>query len=93
MGDMRVEPTWRQPFGIFLILVWITAWCVGVASVGKPGAVRVVPSDAENSYLVHKLEGRSDIVGQRMPRTAGPFLTEGQVSIIRRWIDQGAQNN
>lgn len=34
MGDMRVEPTWRQPAGIFLILVWITAWCVGVASVG-----------------------------------------------------------
>jgi hypothetical protein len=66
---------------------------VGVASVGKPGAVRVIPGDAENSYLVHKLEGRSDIVGQRMPRTAGPFLTEGQMLIIRRWINQGAQNN
>lgn len=66
---------------------------VGVPSVGKPGAVRVIPSDAENSYMVHKLEGRSDIVGQRMPRTAGPFLTEGQIRIIRRWIDQGAQNN
>jgi hypothetical protein len=66
---------------------------VGVASVGKPGAVRVVPGDAEDSYIVHKLEGRSDIVGQRMPRTSGPFLTEGQISIIRRWIDQGAQNN
>ena len=66
---------------------------VGVASVGKPGTVRVIPGDAENSYLVHKLDGRSDIVGQRMPRTSGPFLTEGQISIIRRWIDQGAQNN
>ena len=66
---------------------------VGVASVGKPGAVRVIPGDAENSYIVHKLEGRSDIVGMRMPRTAGPFLTEGQIRIIRRWIDQGAQNN
>ena len=43
--------------------------------------------------MVHKLEGRSDIVGQRMPRTAGPFLTEGQIRIIRRWIDQGAQND
>ena len=66
---------------------------VGVASAGKPGAVRVVAGDAEDSYIVHKLEGRSDIVGQRMPRTSGPFLTEGQISIIRRWIDQGAQNN
>ena len=53
----------------------------------------MVVGDAENSYLVHKLEGRADIVGQRMPRTSGPFLTEGQISIIRRWIDQGAQNN
>jgi hypothetical protein len=69
------------------------AQLVGVASFTKPGAVRVIPGDAENSYLVHKLEGRSDIVGQRMPRTAGPFLTEGQMLIIRRWIDQGAQNN
>ena len=33
MGIMRVEPTWRQPAGIFLILAWITLWCVGVASV------------------------------------------------------------
>jgi hypothetical protein len=66
---------------------------VGVASTGKPGATRVVAGDAENSYLIHKLEGRSDIVGQRMPRTSGPFLTEGQILIIRRWINQGALNN
>ena len=69
------------------------AQLVGVASTFKPGAVRVIPGDAENSYLVHKLEGRSDIVGMRMPRTAGPFLTDGQILIIRRWINQGAQNN
>ena len=31
--------------------------------------------------------------GMRMPRTAGPFLTEGQMLIIRRWINQGAENN
>lgn len=69
------------------------AQLVGVASIQKPGAIRVIPGDSENSYLIHKLEGRSDIVGQRMPRTSGPFLTEGQMLIIRRWIDQGAQNN
>ena len=66
---------------------------VGVTSRLKPGAVRVIPGDPENSYLVHKLEGRSDIVGQRMPRTSGPFLTEGQILIIRTWIARGAQNN
>ena len=23
---MRLEPSWRQPFGILLILVWIAVW-------------------------------------------------------------------
>ena len=59
----------------------------------KAGAVRVVPGDPDGSYLIHKLEGRFDIVGQRMPRTGGPFLTSGQVSIIRRWIELGANND
>jgi hypothetical protein len=62
-------------------------------SVGKAGAVLVIPGDPENSYIIHKIEGRSGIVGQRMPRTAGPFLTDGQIRIIRRWIAEGAQNN
>lgn len=66
---------------------------VGVASVGKSGATRVIPGDPENSYLIHKLEGRAGIVGQRMPRTNGPFLTSGQISIIRRWIELGALND
>lgn len=66
---------------------------VGVASRGRPGTARVVPGDADNSYLVHKLEGRSDIVGVRMPRGNGPFLTTGQMLVIRRWIDLGARND
>jgi len=28
-----------------------------------------------------------------MPRTGGPYLTEGQVSIIKRWIETGARND
>jgi len=66
---------------------------VNVASREKPNLLRVAPGDPENSYLVHKLEGRADIVGMRMPRTAGPFLTEGQILVIRRWIELGAPNN
>jgi hypothetical protein len=66
---------------------------VGVASVAKPGAIRVIPGDPDNSYLVHKLEGRSDIAGLRMPRTQGPFLTEGQMLVIKRWIALGARND
>ena len=66
---------------------------VNRTSGAKPGAVRVIPGDPDGSYLIQKLEGAADIVGQRMPRTGGPFLTSGQMSIIRRWIAEGAQNN
>ena len=66
---------------------------VGVASRGKAGAVRVIPGDAENSYIIQKLEGQSGIVGERMPRTGGPYLTQGQMTILKRWIATGASND
>lgn len=66
---------------------------VGVPSLLKPGAIRVIPGDPEGSYLIHKLEGRSDIVGVRMPRGNGPFLTDGQIEVLKRWIAVGAPNN
>jgi hypothetical protein len=66
---------------------------VNAASVGKPGAIRVIPGDPENSYLIHKLEGRAGIVGLRMPRNGPPFLTDGQIRVIKRWIELGAPNN
>ena len=65
---------------------------VGVASRGKAGAVRVIPGDAANSYLIHKLDGRSGIVGLRMP-TSGPYLTAGQIAVIERWIELGARRD
>jgi hypothetical protein len=65
---------------------------VNVPSRGKAGAVRVIPGDPENSYLIHKLEGRSTIAGVRMP-LGGPFLETGQILVIRRWIEIGAPNN
>jgi hypothetical protein len=66
---------------------------VNVASIAKPGAIRVIPGDPENSYLIHKLEGRAGIVGLRMPRSGPPFLTDGQIRVIKRWIELGAPNN
>lgn len=65
---------------------------VNVASRFKAGAVRVIPGDPENSYLIHKLEGRSTIAGVRMPLN-GPYLEAGQILVIRRWIETGAPNN
>jgi hypothetical protein len=64
---------------------------VGVVSRQK-GLPRVSPGDPENSYLIHKLEGRTDIIGNRMP-TRGPYLSEGQIAIVRRWIQLGARRD
>jgi len=65
---------------------------VNVASARKPGATRVVPGDPENSYVIHKVEGRSGIVGVQMP-LGGPYLTDGQILILKRWIALGAPRN
>ena len=59
----------------------------------KAGAVRVIPGDPENSYIVHKVEGRPGIVGRRMPFSGEPFLSAGQVLILKRWIELGAPRN
>jgi hypothetical protein len=65
---------------------------VNARSLIKAGAVRVIPGDPENSYIIHKLEGRSTISGVRMP-LGGPYLESGQISVIKRWIETGAPNN
>ena len=66
---------------------------VNVASRGKAGAIRVIPGDSENSYIVAKLEGRAGIVGRRMPFAGAPFLTDGQILILKRLIAIGAPRN
>jgi hypothetical protein len=65
------------------------ALLVNVPSRQRPAMMLVAPGDPDNSYLLHKLEGRSTIVGLRMPRNP-PYLTEGQISVVRRWIEIGA---
>ncbi len=52
----------------------------------------VEPNDAENSYLIHKLDGRAGTVGDRMP-PAGPFLSQADIAVIAQWINAGALNN
>lgn len=52
----------------------------------------VVPGDADNSLLVHKIEGMDEtgamVCGNRMP--IGPALSTEQIDTIRMWIDMGA---
>jgi hypothetical protein len=65
---------------------------VRVASNRKAGALRIVPGDPNSSYLVQKVEGAPGIVGVRMP-FGGPYLSDGQILILRRWIELGAPRN
>lgn len=62
---------------------------VGTASTEVPALLRVDPGDPENSYLVHKIEGRSTIVGAQMPLNQ-PALSSAQITAIRTWIQNGA---
>lgn len=63
---------------------------VGVPSTGT-GEVRVIVSDAANSYLVKKLEGTAG-VGSRMPLGGSP-LDNIDLTNVKNWINQGAKNN
>jgi hypothetical protein len=65
---------------------------VNVASRLKAGAIRVIPGDPDNSYIIRKLAGGPDIVGLRMPFTP-PYLSDGQILILKRWIAIGAPRN
>ena len=71
----------------------LAQWIVCAVSRAKAGARLVIPGDPEGSYIVQKLEGRPGIVGERMPRTGGPYLTAGQMTILKRWIANGAKND
>jgi hypothetical protein len=66
---------------------------VNVNSTQAPSLKRVKPGDPESSYIVHKIEGRPGIVGRRMPFAGPPYLTDGQILILKRWIELGAPRN
>jgi hypothetical protein len=62
---------------------------VSIASLQSPGAVRVIPGDPDNSYLVHKLEGTA-VVGDRMPQDSPDPLDPAIIAAVRQWISDGA---
>jgi len=66
---------------------------VNVSSIQAPALKRVTPGDPQASYVVHKVDGRAGIVGTRMPRNGPPYMTDGQVLILKRWIELGAPRN
>lgn len=84
----------RNPSGGLVLLSGASySTLVGVGSLQKPGAVRVIAGDPANSYLIQKLEGAAGINGRRMPFNGPPYLTDGQILVIKRWIELGAKND
>ena len=62
---------------------------VNVPSVGIPAMMRVLPGDADNSYIIWKLEGREGIRNKQMPLNL-PALPSDQIDSIKTWINEGA---
>jgi mono/diheme cytochrome c family protein len=65
------------------------AFLVNQAADEIPDLMRVNPGNPDQSYIIKKLEGTSDIVGGRMP-LGGPYLSEAQINQVRSWISNGA---
>jgi len=65
---------------------------VNVPSNERPELDRVEPGNPDRSYLIHKIEGRSSIVGQRMPLGREP-LSQEEINVLREWIANGAPEN
>ena len=63
---------------------------VNVASGEQPERMRVLPFDADNSYLVNKIRGDANIIGAQMPRGQQP-LSDLQIQSIVDWVDAGAE--
>lgn len=64
---------------------------VNVPSAQNGNLDRIEPNDADNSYLVQKVEGTA-AGGGRMP-LGQPALSNDQIQAIRSWIEEGAQDN
>ncbi len=65
---------------------------VFVSSVEMPELMRVNPGKPDSSYIVWKIEGRSAIMGARMPFGLTPLSTE-EIDAVRGWIAAGALEN
>lgn len=65
---------------------------VGVRSVERPDLFRVEPGNADNSYVIRKLEGGPGISGAQMPLNRLP-LSQLTINSIRVWITRGAARN
>jgi len=54
---------------------------------------RVMAGEPDSSYLVQKVVSSSPKSGTRMPQDGPPFLSDGEVELIERWIEEGAEES
>jgi hypothetical protein len=78
----------NAPVGLRLDAANSYASLVGVPSGERSSVLRVAPGNANNSYIIQKLEGTAG-VGERMPAGLPP-LPQSDINIIRQWIGDGA---
>jgi len=64
---------------------------VNIPSTQEQNRMRVLPGDAENSYLIIKIEGNQTI-GIRMPLAREP-LDQVLIQNLINWVKMGAKNN
>ncbi len=60
---------------------------VGIASSQDGNFDRVVPTEPDNSYLIHKLEDTATVGGVMPP---GGALPQSSIDTVRQWISDGA---
>jgi len=64
-----------------------------INSVGTQyGTEVVVPDEPDNSPLIDKISNDNPEFGERMPE-GGPPLSDDDITLIREWIANGAENN
>jgi len=52
----------------------------------------ILPGDSRHSILIMLVEGRVD-ASMRMPHGRKEPLTQHEIEVLRRWVEQGARNN
>ena len=58
---------------------------------GGENGKAMVPGDSTNSPLIHLVAGLDEEIGRMPPKGKGDPLTAEEISLLRAWIDQGAQ--
>lgn len=56
----------------------------------RGGRPAIVPGDPASSLLLQRITHKSEAL-RMPPRSAGPRLTDKEVDLIRRWIEEGAE--